>query len=97
MKLPSPRNHLDVALLIFSGMRAAGEQGLHLRPSKIARSPSRYIYVGKALSVRVSDHERREVFGELELDLVGRDIPTITETAIQWLKENYGIKVQTAG
>lgn len=97
MKLPSPRNHLDVALLIFSAMRAVGVSGLQLRTSKTLGSPSRYVFVGKEMGVRVSNHRRREIDDRIELDLVGHHIPTITKSAIQWLEENYGIKIQTAG
>ncbi len=97
MKLPSPRNHLDVALLIFSGLRAAGVEGLQLRSSKCQWSKSRYIHVGKEMGIRVSNHERPATDPRIELDLVSHNIAEITSKAINWLEENYGIKVQTAG
>lgn len=96
MKLPSPRNHLDVALLIFSALRAAGVQGLQLRSSKCQYSISRYIHIGKEAGIRVSNHLQQDMDPRIELDLVSYNIADITTKAIQWLEENYGIKVQTA-
>lgn len=97
MKLPSPRNHTDVALFIFSALRASGVTGLTLRASKVRWSVSRYIMIGKQSGVRVSNHMTSNLDPRIDLDLVGRDIPTLMQTATAWLEENYGIKVQTTG
>jgi hypothetical protein len=97
MKLPSPRNHTDVALLIFCALRTRGERGLQLRTSKCLWSKSRYVYIGKHTGVRVSNHEALDLDPRVTLNLVGHDIADLTHKATVWLKENYGIEVQTTG
>ena len=97
MKLRSPRNHLDVAMLIFCALRKVGLEGLQLRSSRVRHSPSRYILVGNEPRVRVSNHPQEEADGRIDFDLVGRDIHSMTQRAIEWLEQDYGIKVQTTG
>lgn len=97
MKLRSPRNHLDVAMMIFCALRKVGIEGMQLRSSHCHRSPSRYIFMGKHAAIRVSNHQQAEPDARIQFDLIGTDIPAITQKAIVWLEQEYGIEVQTTG
>lgn len=84
-------------MMIFCALRKVGIEGMKLRSSHNRYSPSRYIFIGKHAGIRVSNHKQAEPDPRIEFDLIGNDIPTITQKAIVWLEQEHGIEVQTIG